>query len=250
MSRTVYGSEWEAPTAVQRQAAAAQMWMEMTGRTVTASAPAEKTADAPNPTTDQITRPMRRGAVAGGIAGAALGARAAHSSGVGGIMTAALGGGAVGAATGGAVGGAYGTGRVVERSHPAVKVGSGPSMYSRLVEYLAERPGTRHAVGAAAVGIPLGAYGYLRARNAHKPGTSGTSEASIRAGHDLQAHRDQAANRGATSPDLVERYLKVRHEALGEAAKHPVLSALAGSSPYAIAGGLTGASLASRILRK
>jgi len=120
-------NHWEVPSYIARQARAADLWMEFTGRKVAAvlelqkEAEAEKTASAEDPAEPpSLGRYAKRGLIAGAALGAGVAGRAAHVSHAAPVWRAALGGAGVGAAAASTLASSYGAGRHVQHVVEAV----------------------------------------------------------------------------------------------------------------------------------
>lgn len=241
---------WNIPTPLARQAAAADLWLELTGRKQ-ASAVAlvkeamEKIAEAQPPVGPG--REVKHGLVSGSLVGAGLMGLAAHRS-VPAVSVgkAALGGAVVGGASGAGAGLVQGIRNLVYSARTEPKQASA---YESLRAAVAKNPTARAAVGAAAVGLPLAGVGYAVEKRRHTPGPDGDSPHRAGTRLDLKRHQAQAGAGAAPGGRLKGLYLGLRDQAAQDASQHPRASAALGGLAYAVPGAITGAALGSRILR-
>lgn len=263
-------NHWSIPSAIQRQARAADLWLELTGRKQ-ASMLAEKTASASDPAEPSpIGKYLKRGLIAGAALGAGVAGHAAHVEKTP-IFRAALGGGVAGGAGGAALSGSFGLGRhvqrAVERPRTVPSTKGQPedylqghdrlnppekkaSAYDQLRQAVSASPGMRKAVGAAAVGAPLAAIGYAFEKGRHTPGPNGISPYQADARLDQERHNAEVDAGGRPLGGRLRKlYLALKNDAADEAAENPRLSGAIGAAAYGGLGALTGASLGSRILR-
>lgn len=270
------------PTALARQAAAADLWMQLTGRKAAAARAldaetAEKSAEYTQQEVDaRMAAPGRyahRGLIAGAVLGAGVAGLAARrfngqeAARVGelarhafahpvtetapavSVGRAVLGGGLAGGAMGGLTGGVLGVRRALApgQEEPAKQA----SAYEQMVEYLAARPALRAGAGAAALGVPMGALGYHLEKGKHTPGPGGVSPHNAGTSMDLARHDAETAAgvHGGVAGKARRYWLESKDQAAADASRHPRRSAAIGSIAYALPGALTGAGLASRVLK-
>lgn len=241
---------WNIPTPIARQAAAADLWLELTGRKQASAGAVAQEAMAKVADARPVLGPGReakRGLIGGAVLGAGLaGLAARHSVPAVHVGKAALGGGVVGGAAGGAAGIVQGVRRLVREAQSPEKQASA---YDSIRAAVSKSPGTRAAVGAAAVGLPLAGIGYALELQRHTPGPDGTSPHRALTKLDLERHQAQGGAGHAPGGRLRGLYLGLRDQAAADASQTPRRSAALGSLAYAVPGAVTGAALGSRILR-
>ena len=235
---------WQRESSRERQQAAAELWMDLTGRTrkeAAAVAFEKLAAVAEERRAPRLRVPTAAGAAGGGVAGAALGAQAARVANRGAgkkisVPKAGLGGGTVGSGVGAALGLGYGVHllrKSLEKTARDLSMGQ-----KRLIGGTA---------GAAAAGSLGGLWHYLGAR----PSRSGKSKHEIDAEVALAALRARLGAQGGDASAAQAAQLKYRQMLLEhsrEAREAPVQASMIGSLPYAAVGGTIGAYHAPRVL--
>lgn len=236
--------QWHAKTSVRRQAEAADLWLELTGRKKTASLEIArdemaKVAAALHVQAEEqpsLGRPVAAGAAAGGLLGAAAGGGIAHAAnlqkrplkGVAAIRAqfghavprprvpvgqAALGGAAVLGGVGAALGGAYGVRRLVQHMRAAQ-----PAAEGQPHDYLADHRRLNPEEKTAAVKERV--LGYLKqspnARAALGAGLVGLPTAGI--GYAVEKHRHTPGPGGESPHHAVARTELAQHDAAVQAA--------------------------------
>jgi hypothetical protein len=265
-------------SSVARQAAAADLWMELTGRKQAAAfevaqeklAAVGPVADSEEKPAPKLRVPVGVGAAAGGVAGAAGGvglARAANkdigkarrmapdilgklrhkpvSAGKAGLAA-----GAIGAGIGATAGLGYGIHRLVK--HYKNKQASAPLVHvPAAVKGSLKKKLLGAAIGATGAGLAGGALHYRSARK----GKSGKSKNEIRQEAELQRLKGMFEHQGKDVQKLKgmgklrKQYKELVHRHHQEAAKNPAAASAIASIPYAAVGGVLGGSLASKVLK-
>jgi hypothetical protein len=252
---------WTTRVSLEHRIAAADLWMEFTGRK-NASAPGSIKEANGDMVADQKA-PSRglgapaRGALAGGVTGAGLAGVATHYANKGLAAgaprisrgLAALGGGTVGAGVGATLGAGYLIHKAM-KAHTDASTKTGSAAESMLV-YLRSHPRAAAAVGAALLATPAAAGGYLHEKARHTAGGGGKSKYEIDNALELEKHRAHTEHAGTDSAvsKLKEKYLRMKERAGVEAREDPRRAALYGALPYGLLAGTTGATLVPRLLR-
>lgn len=267
-------SHWNVESSAARQAAAADLWLELTGRKNAVAMElakegmarlvvvhAEKRADfedehgtggpAPSPTRKRLTALQTAGLGAGvggalGAGGAGLAAHLTKSP----RALAALGGGVAGAGLGATAGAAHALYRMY-KDQAGAQAKTGSAATEAALTFFREHPNVAKGTGALAAAVPIAGLGYAIEKRRHTPGEGGESRFQIRARHQQAEHEANVAHSKKNTPGqrLKSRYLAAKVRAADEAAANPRRSGAIGSSVYGLTAALPGASIASRVLK-